>query len=174
MLKGIQPHPFSWLLWGFVTGVAYLVQSDQHGGAGSWVTGFTAVVCFAIGAASLLKHRWLFTRFDWLCLVCGIGVFAFYLITRDPRQSAILATLTDVIGYGSTVKHGWSEPYKDSVSSFALNSLKFVPAIWALDSHTVATSLYPATLVVVNGAVALMLLWRRRQARVKSASAREE
>ena len=27
--RGVQPHPFSWLLWGLVTAVVYLVQRDR-------------------------------------------------------------------------------------------------------------------------------------------------
>jgi hypothetical protein len=99
--------------------------------------------------------------FDWLSLIAGLIVFGYYLSSRNPTMSAILATATDVIGYGSTVKKGWAEPRKDSATSFALNSLKFVPSLFALNSYSLATWLYPATLVVVNGAVAAVLLFRR-------------
>ena len=101
---GVQPHPFSWLLWGLVTAVVYLVQRDRNGGAGSWVTGITAAVCFVIGTVTLLKHRWRFSWFDWISLGTGLAVLGFYLLARDPTQSAVLATITDVVGYGSTVK----------------------------------------------------------------------
>ena len=161
--EGVRPHPFSWFLWGFVTGVAYLVQISEGGGAGSWVVGFTAIVCLLIGAVSFLKHRWRFSPFDWLSLGVGLGVFAYYLLSRNPIQSAILATATDVIGYGSTIKKGWTEPERDSVTSFALNSAKFIPSLLALDSYSITTYLYPATLVLMNAAVAAMLLIRRRQ-----------
>jgi hypothetical protein len=158
---GIQPHPFSWLLWGVVTGVAYLVQVTRGGGPGSWVVGLTSLACFLIAILSLFKHRWSFSLFDWLSLIAGLIVFGYYLSSRNPTMSAILATATDVIGYGSTVKKGWAEPRKDSATSFALNSLKFVPSLFALNSYSLATWLYPATLVVVNGAVAAVLLFRR-------------
>lgn len=160
---GVQPHPFSWLLWGLVTAVVYLVQRAQNGGAGSWVTGLTAAVCFIIGSLSLLKHKWRFSWFDWFSLGTGLAVFGFYLLAQDPTQSAVLATITDVMGYGSTIKKGWAQPHKDSATSFALNGIKFIPALFALDSYSLATWLYPATLVAVNGAVAVMLLVRRRQ-----------
>jgi hypothetical protein len=161
----VQPHPFSWLLWGFVTGVVYLVQRTEGGGAGSWVTGFTAIICLLIGGVSFLKHRWKFSRFDWLSLALGVFVFGFYLFTKEPTQSAVLATATDLVGYGSTIKKGWAYPRADSATSFLLNSLKFVPSLFALDSYSVATWLYPLTLVFVNGAVAVMLIARRRHAR---------
>lgn len=160
---GIQPHPFSWLLWGVVTGVAYLIQTTLGGGPGSWVVGLTALICFLIGGLSLFQHRWRFSLFDWLSLIGGLLVFGFYLLSSNPTLSAMLATATDVIGYGSTVKRGWAEPRKDSATSFALNSVKFVPSLFALGSYSLATWLYPATLVVVNGAVAAMLLLRRNE-----------
>lgn len=161
--RGAQPHPFSWLLWGLVTGVAYIVQVSTGGGAGSWVTGFTAVMCYVIGLFSLFKHRWQFGLFDWLSLIAGIILLVYYLSAKNLLSSAILATAMDVVGYGPTVKKGWGRPYNDSVSSFALNSIKFVPALGALKSYSVTTWLYPSTLILVNGAVALMLFLRRRK-----------
>jgi hypothetical protein len=161
--KGIQPHPFSWFLWGLVTGVAYLVQVAEHGGAGSWVVGLTALSCFVIGGFSLLKHRWRFHWIDWVAVGAGFMVLTYYLLARNATQSAVLATTTDVIGYVSTIRKGWVEPEKDSATSFALNSAKFVPSLFALESRSVATCLYPATLVFMNAFVAGMLLWRRRR-----------
>jgi len=164
---GVQPHPFSWLLWGFVTTVAALAQHAKAAGPGTWVTAFTAGSCFVIGTLTLLKHKWQFSRFDWLSLGTGLAVFAFYLLARDPALSAVLATTTDVAGYLPTLKKGWREPHGDSATSFTLNSVKFVPALFALNSYSVATWLYPATLVVVNAGVATMLLMRRKQLRLR-------
>jgi hypothetical protein len=162
--EGIAPHPFSWLLWGCVTTVAALAQHAKGAGPGSWVTAFTAVVCFIIGTLTLLKHRWLFSRFDWLSLTGGIVVIVFYIFTKNPTASAALATTADVLGYNSTIKKGWINPHSDSAISFALNSVKFVPALFALNTYSIATWLYPATLVLVNGGVSAMLVARRRRA----------
>ncbi|SRR6266498_300560 len=163
--KGIAPHPFSWLLWGCVTTVAALAQYAKGAGPGSWVTAFTAIVCFIIGTLTLLKHRWLFSRFDWFSLGAGVIVVLFYIVEKNPTASAVLATTADVLGYNSTIKKGWINPYSDSAISFALNSVKFIPALFALNTYSIATWLYPATLVLVNGGVAVMLVARRWQTR---------
>jgi hypothetical protein len=120
-------------------------------------------MCFVIGLFSLFKHRWQFALFDWLSLSAGIILLFYYLLAKNAFSSAILATAMDVVGYGPTVKKGWAKPYNDSVSSFALNSIKFIPALCALKSYSLTTWLYPFTLVVVNGAVALMLFLRRQR-----------
>lgn len=161
--KGVQPHPLSWILWGLVTGVAYLLQRESGGAAGSWVTGFTSCVCFLIGGFSLVKHTWRFSRFDKISVWFGVGVLLFYIFSRNPTHSAVLATLVDAVGYLPTIKKAWIQPHKDSATAFSLNSLKFVAALLALESYSVATWLYPATVVVVNGGVATLLLGRRRK-----------
>jgi hypothetical protein len=55
-----------------------------------------------------------------------------------------------------------SFPKKDSVASFALNGAKFVPSVMAMDPISFATSSYPATPLVLDTAVAITLLVRRR------------
>lgn len=161
--EGVQPHPFSWFLWGMVTAVAYLVQRGHGGGAGSWVTAFTGMVCFAIGGVSLRKRQGRFSGFDWIALGTGLGVFAFYLLARDPTLSAVLATVIDLVGFGPTFRKGWIEPHKDSATSFGLNGIKFVPAVFALQSYSLASCLFPTTLVIVNVLLAIMLVARRWQ-----------
>lgn len=134
--EDVQPHQFLWLLWGFVSDVAALVQWTKGAGAGTWVTAFTAFVCFIIGVLTLLKHSWRFSRFDWLCLAIGIIVVAFDVIAKNTTTSAVFATGAGLVGYYYTIKKGWSSPYTDSATSFALNSAKFIPALFALRMNT--------------------------------------
>ena len=101
---GVRPHPFSWFLWGFVTGVVYLVQVSQRAGAGSWVVGFSAVICFLIGGISFFKEKWRFSFFDWFCLLAGLAIFAFYLLRSEKTRFPIL--LTNVLSMGVTGKPG--------------------------------------------------------------------
>lgn len=160
---GVKPHPFSWLLWGSVSGVAYLAQVSKGEGPGSWVVGSTAVACFAVGCVSLIKFSWRFSFFDWLSLMSGLSVFAYWFAVRNGTNSAVLATTIDLIGYCPTLTKGWTEPHRDSALAFLLNGLKFIPALAALESWSLATALFPATLVFANSAVAVMLIERRRQ-----------
>lgn len=159
--EGIQPHPFSWLLWGFVTSVAALAQHAKGAGPGLWVTAFTAGVCFLIGILTLSKYSWHFSTADWAALLLGLIATGCYAFAKNPTAAAVFATIADVVGYKPTVTKGWLDPSTENATSFFLNSAKFVPAIWALNSYSIATWLYPATLVIVNGAVCVMLIIRR-------------
>jgi hypothetical protein len=178
-----RPHPLSWLIFGVLTGTGYLVQVDEHAGPGSWVMAITTLVCFMLCVMSFCRGERTFPWYEWAFLAAATIVFAFYLWSREPRLmadavsgvprellirdapaiSASLAAFVSVLGFGPTVTKAWSRPYSDSVSIFVLNSLKFVPSFFALDRISVATCVFPATLVVANAGVALIIYLRRRQ-----------
>jgi hypothetical protein len=178
-----RPHPLSWLIFGVLTGTGYLVQLDQAAGPGSWVMAITTIVCFLLCLMSFWRGERTFPWYEWAFLAAAIVVFGFYLWSRNPKLigalltgtqrdllirhapaiSSTLAAFVNVLGFGPTVTKAWARPYSDSVSIFVLNSLKFVPSFFALESVSVATCIFPASLVVANAGVALVIYLRRRQ-----------
>ncbi len=178
-----RPHPLSWLIFGVLTGTGYLVQLDQQAGPGSWVMAITTVVCFLLCLMSFWRGERTFPWYEWAFLTAAIVVFAFYLWSRNPELigavlsgtprdllirhapaiSSTLAAFVNVLGFGPTVTKAWTRPYSDSTSVFVLNSLKFIPSFFALERISVATCVFPATLVLANAGVALVIYLRRRQ-----------
>jgi hypothetical protein len=162
-LRGeIRPHPLSWFLFGILSATGYWVQRDQGAHQGSWTLLAMTIICFLFVAASVARGERSFSRQEWAFAVAGGGVFVLYLFTKEANVAAALTTAVDALGYGPTFVRGWSHPKKDSVTSFALNGVKFVPSLMAMDPISFATSFYPATLLVLNAAVSIMLVMRRR------------
>jgi hypothetical protein len=181
---GTRPHPLSWLIFGILTGTGYLVQIDQAAGPGSWVMGVTTVVCLLLCVMSFWKGERTFPWYEWAFLVAAFIVFVFYLwsqqpallaavlsgaahetvVRHGPAISAVLASIVNVLGFGPTVTKAWSRPHSDSVATFLLNGIKFIPSFFAMDVISVATCALPATLVIANLAVAAVIYWRRVQA----------
>jgi hypothetical protein len=166
-----EPHPITWVGFGFLTGVGFLVQWHEGAGAGSWVMGWTAIFCFAVAAMSLWKKRngwhWSdFTAWDWTALISGGGLFALYLISKNLSWgsfvSAILATSADVVLYWPTFRKAWLLPEKENATAYGLNSFKFIPSLLAMSAYSTETCLYPVAMVIVNAAVVVYLLWRRK------------
>jgi hypothetical protein len=156
-----RPHPLSWLIFGILTGTAYLVQRDEAAGAGSWVMGITAVVCLLLCLMSFWRGERTFPWYEWAFLFAAAVIFIFYLLSRQPTIAAALAAIVSVLGFGPTVTKAWQRPHSDSITTFALNSIKFIPAFFAIDNLTIATCVMPAALVVANAAVALIIYARR-------------
>jgi hypothetical protein len=163
-----RPHPLSWLIFGILTGTAYLVQRDEAAGAGSWVMGVTAVVCLLLCLMSLWRGERVFPWYEWAFLLAAAMIFMFYLLSRQPTIAAVLAATVNVLGFGPTLTKAWRRPHSDSVTTFALNSLKYVPSFFAMDSLSVATCVMPAALVAGNAAAALVNYARRAHSQIPS------
>jgi hypothetical protein len=162
-LRGeVRPHPLSWFLFGILSLTGYLVQRDEGARQGSWTLLAMTIICFLFVAVSVARGERSFSRREWAFVVAGGVVFVVYLFTKEANVAAALTTLIDALGFGPTFTRGWSFPRKDSVTSFALNAAKFVPSLMAMDPISFATSFYPAVLLVLNTAVAIMLIVRRR------------
>jgi hypothetical protein len=162
-LRGeVRPHPLSWFLFGILSLTGFLVQRDEGARQGSWTLLAMTIICFLFVAVSVARGERSFSRQEWAFVAAGGAVFVVYLFTRQSNVAAAMTTLVDALGYGPTFVRGWSQPKKDSVASFALNGVKFVPSLMAMDPLSFATSFYPATLLVLNAAVAIMLVMRRR------------
>lgn len=164
----VKPEPLSWVLFGFLTATGALVQIAQGGDTGSWCLVITAAACFVIAGWSYLKWRseWGFDSFHKRVALGAIALFAFsVIIAKNPALamlSAVLATLADLVSYGPTFRKGWLRPHEESVTNFAFNSVKCVPALLALQSYSIATTVYLLMLTIVNAGFAIFLLIRRR------------
>jgi hypothetical protein len=95
------------------------------------------------------------------------------VVRHGPAISAVLASFVNVLGFGPTLTKAWARPHSDSVTVFLLNSVKFIPSFFALDTLSIATCAFPATLVVANAAVAAIIYLRRLYAS-SPAEVREE
>lgn len=161
--KKTKPHAFSWLVWGVLTGIAFFGQLADRGGAGAWVTGFTALVCFTFFILALQRGHKDFPLFDWFCLAgAGLGLLLWFL-TNNPLLAIVLITVIDMLGFIPTFRKSISKPYEETAFTYTMSGLKFVVAIIALQHYSWVTVLYPASLVLTNGAFVPLLLVRRAQ-----------
>ncbi len=159
----IKPHAFSWLLWTLTTAIVFAAQVLRGGGAGSWSTGFTCIVCLAIGIISFFKYDKAYTLSD--ILFIGVALLALlpWFFTENPTASVVLIASIDVLGYGPTLRKSYYYPDEEKAISFGLNSAKHFVAFLALQNYVVATWIYPVSQVFMNGLVVVLILIRRKQ-----------
>ena len=158
-----KPHAFSWFVWSVITGIGFGIQFTEKGGAGSWVTGFTAVICTVIFVLALFKGKRSFPLTDWAALVAALMALVLWLVAKQPVASVLLITATDAIAFVPTFRKAYHHPHEDTAITFGLNGLKFFISLFALESWTLTTWLYPMSLIISNWAFTLMMYIRRKQ-----------
>jgi len=159
----IKPHAFSWLLWTLTTAVVFIAQWTKGGGAGSWSTGFTCTVCLAIGVISLFKYDKKYSLSDILFISVALLALIPWFFTKDPTISVVLIASIDVLGYGPTLRKCYYYPDEEKAVSFGLNSIKHFFSFMALQHYEIATWIYPASQIFMNGLVVVLIMIRRRQ-----------
>jgi hypothetical protein len=158
-----KPHAFSWFVWSVISGIAFFAQISENGGAGAWVTGFTAVVCFVISVLASFKASEPFKVFDWVSLFAALGALILWYYSNNPTWAVVLVSIVYALGFLPTYRKAFYKPEQETAITFALNAFKFAISIVALDSFSVSTWFYPLTLVVLNFCFVVMLVIRRKQ-----------
>lgn len=157
-----KPHAFSWLVWTLLAGIGFAAQVTGGAGAGSWVLGVDAVVCTAIFILALWKGERGYVWIDWISLALALLAIVLWNVTGTPVLSVILICLIDALAYVPTFRKSFFKPREESMIAFMLFSLKFILALLALESYSIATALYPAWVILLNVGFVGMLGWRRR------------
>ncbi len=158
-----KPHAFSWLIWSILSGLAFAAQIVERGGVGAGVTGISALACLIIFIFAWHRGNHDFPKVDWFFLLMAFVALLLWGYTKDPTASVILITLTDTLAFLPTFRKSYFRPYQETISTYALSSLKWLLGFWALENFTVATALYPLSGVITNCLFVTLVLVRRRQ-----------
>ena len=158
-----KPHAFTWFVWGTLTAIAFASQLAGNGGAGAWVTGFTALVSFTIFGLALFKGVKDFPLADWLCLAGCVVATLLWALTNSPLVAVILITIIDAVAFMPTIRKSSHNPTSEPQITYVLSGLKFIVGIIALTEFSITTVLYPASLVVANFGFVVMLAIRRKR-----------
>jgi hypothetical protein len=151
-----------------MTSIAYAAQLYEMNYASSWVTGFTAFMCFVFVCLGTSKQALKYIKkVDIYCFVGALGAILLWTLTANPIYSIILITLIDALGFMPMLRKAYENPETESMWGGVLAAAKFIPALLALEAYTVTSALYPASLVLTNTAYALCLLMGKKNATLK-------
>lgn len=161
-LKGSnKPHVFTWVIWTFLTWIAFAGQVAGGAGAGAWVTGVTGAICVVITAATLRRGEKDITASDWIMFLCGLTAIPAWLITNDPVWSIVIVTGIDCSAFYPTFRKSWLRPHEENSFMYGFNIPRHMVALSALGHISLTTALYPAALLAMNVIMYVMLRSRR-------------
>jgi hypothetical protein len=162
-----KPHVFSWFIGVVVTFIAFGLQVADGAGPGRYVTLSASVIGTIILLFALQNKQKDITKSDYYCLVLAIISMILWLAADAPILSMVFVVATEVFSFVPTIRKSWHAPYSETLSSYIINFICFIIAIFALGKFTFVAIGYPLTWLLLNGGFALMLLYRRRNLYLK-------
>ena len=149
-----KPHAFSWLVWGLLSADGFIGQLAAHAGIGAWATGITSIASLTICIFAIRIKATRPTRFDWTLLALALASLLLLVIVHNKKIALCITLIALVAGFAMNIRKAYRTPQEENATAFWLNTLKFIPAIFALSSFTFLTVAYPLVAAIGNAAVA--------------------
>lgn len=162
--KVTKPHFFSWLTWGILTGIGFILSLKAGGGGGSWIFAFQSILNLGVAACALAKGEKNIVFIDWIFFGGAIFTIFVYLFTKNAVLSVILAATIDMLGFLPTFRKSYSKPYNEPAFIYFFWSISFLFSIGALETYSFVTLFYPLAVAVACMTLVLFLLIRRKSA----------
>jgi len=164
VIKGkTHPHAYSWFLWASVGLIIFALQLTAGGGVGAYVTLSAVIITYVIFGLGLRYGKAEITKTDSVFFVLALVGIGLWLLAKQPVLSVILLDSVEVLAFAPTIRKSWHRPHSETLSSYAMNSLRFGLALLAMAHYSVVTVLYPATWLVANVMFCILLVARRRK-----------
>ncbi len=161
-----KPHVFTWFIFSLLLSITFFIQIAEGGGAGAWTTGIEAICCLTIAGLALNRGEKDIKHLDWFCFVAALIAIVLWLLANQPLLAIIFVICADALGFIPTFRKSYNKPHEETVINYALGAARWPLAILALQSLTLTTFLYPATIAIFDLALVAMLLIRRHQLKV--------
>ena len=161
--KRTTPHLFTFLVWSIASSITWALQVYGGAGVGAWSTFTVSAVCIAIFLLSIKYGEKDIAALDVVFLVLSLIALFLWLVVDQPLWSVILVVLTDVLGFGPTVRKSWDKPHSETLFTWMVAAGRHAFGILALAQFNIFTLLYPVAWSAANVVFFIVILVRRRQ-----------
>lgn len=167
-IKGkTRPHIFSWFTWGFVTFIIFALQVLGHGGAGTYTTLATAILCSGIFILGLRNGKKDITKFDTVTFVISLIATGIWIFAKQPVISTLLIVTINTLANLPTIRKSWKDPHSETLFTWEMGAVRNFLGLLALQSYSLLTWLYPVTNLIINIIESSLLIYRRKQLKAK-------
>jgi len=161
--RKIQPHPYSWFVWGLTASIMFALQITNGGGAMSWSTLMVGLISFFICAVSWRSGgKRIITRNDRVSFGAALIATVLWVFAREPTLSMLLLVCADLFGFIPSVRKTWRDPYSETLTMWSINVLRHGLNIFAITTYSLLTLVDPIVWAIGNLGFCLMVLVRRR------------
>jgi hypothetical protein len=155
------PHRGSWLIWGVLEVVA--LQAQRADGA-TW--SLVPLMIQALGTCLVMTLSFWFGTGGLgpadlaLLALAGLGIVG-WLVIQMPVVATASAIAADLIAAIMMAPKAWRDPHSETLSTFVLASVSGVLMVGSVGALSVPLLIYPLYFVVVNAALAGVIIHGR-------------
>jgi hypothetical protein len=158
-----RPHRGTWFIWGFLAVIACL---SQRADGASWsliMAAAQAVLTTTIFVLSIRRGEGGLSPADVFMIAVAAGGVIGWIVADEPVIATTCVVAADLVGAAMMVPKTYRDPSSETLATFGLASLSGALAVGAVGVPDPSLLLYPAYYCLANGALAVLIHYRRRQ-----------
>ncbi|TGM35189.1 hypothetical protein [Leptospira biflexa] len=150
-LKGIkegkvQPHVFSWIIWGATTCIVFFAQLVGNGGIGTLPIAISGITTFLVALFAYHKRGEIkITNVDWFFFILALSSLPFWFFFSSPLAAVIVLSIADSLGFIPTIRKGYTSPHSEPLGFYLIFLIRNTLAIMALAEWNLTTVLFPGS-----------------------------
>lgn len=156
-----KPHIFSWLIWGIISLVIFIIQLNDNAWIWAMNTWFVALLCLWIWFLSFKKWEKEITKQDTISFIFWMLSIFLWLFTEDPYFSILLLIGIDVFWFIPTFLKSYKKPFEENASAYLLASMWYFCSILALSHLTFLTVWFIVVTFSCNLILSIMIFARQ-------------
>jgi hypothetical protein len=157
-----KPQRATWLIW---TTLSVVVFASQWASGATWSLALTAGQALSCGVVFALAIRRGVGGVSPLELallgLAALGVIG-WQIADDPVVATCSVVAADLVAVALMIPKTYRQPGSETVATYAIGVVSTLCALVAVDSAAPSLLIYPLYLLVGDGALAAMIVLRRR------------
>ena len=158
-----SPHVYSWFIWAFVTFIIFALQITGKGGAGTYTTLATAILCLVIFFLGMRSGHKDITTFDTVAFTISLIGTAIWIFAKEPVISTVLIVAINTLANLPTIRKSWNHPRSETLFTWEMGAVRNFLGLLALANYSLLTWLYPVTNLAINIIESAILIVRRKQ-----------
>lgn len=150
-LKGIangkiQPHVFSWIIWGVTTCIVFFAQIAGKGGIGAIPFAISGITTLLVALFAYRKRGEIkITKVDWFFFILALSSIPFWFHFSSPLAAVIVLSFADTLGFIPTIRKGYVLPNSEPIGFYLVFLFRNALAIFALAEWNLTTILFPGS-----------------------------
>lgn len=160
--KKTKPNIVSWFTWSLLTGIATAAAFAAHEPRTALLTGASTICSLGVVVAGSWYGIAKFSLFDALCQGGAIAGLVLWLLFDSPTIGIVVPVVIDFVAALPTLRHAWLKPAEETWQAFFIGVVAATLTLFSLQRLNIASTLYPAYLLVANGLIVATVLYRRK------------
>lgn len=157
-----SPHRGTWVIWSTLSVVVFWSQRADGATWSLVMAGLHAVLNTATVLLVLRRGVGGVGSRDIALLCVAAGGVAAWLVADDPTTATAAVVAADLVGVLLMVPKTWRDPRSETLCTYGWASGGGAFAAGAVGVADPALLLYPTYYCLANGALAMLIVWRRR------------